>query len=227
MSEARVVWNKANVDESFIRDNFHKMSAREIGEALGVSREVVNNRVRAMGLRKTKIPFVALEGEIVKEIPDAHGYGVTNKSRVVNLTTMTLVKPKTDREGYLKITLFVRGSRIERRLHRLVAEAFIENPENLPFVNHIDGDKTNASLGNLEWVTPKQNAAHASENGLLRVGESSPHAKITEEQARAILEDSRQGMSKNDLLQKHPYATIATVTKIANRTRWRHLDRSS
>jgi len=227
MSEARQVWNKADIDESFIRDNYGSMSAREIGEILGVSRELINHRVRSLGLRKTKIPYTPLDGEVLASIKGISEYAVSNKSRVVNLKEMTLVKPKIDREGYWKVTLFIDGKRLERRLHRIVAEAFIPNPLNLPFVNHIDGVKTNAEITNLEWVSPKGNAEHASKIGLLARGEDSPNAKITEDQAKSILADSINGLSNEQILARHPYATKSIIAKIANRTRWKHLSCTS
>lgn len=58
------------------------------------------------------------------------------------------------------------GKKRRTRVHRMVAEAFIPNPENLPIVNHKDGNKRNNNIDNLEWVTVKQNTQHAVENGL-------------------------------------------------------------
>ncbi|PAK29612.1 HNH endonuclease [Bacillus velezensis] len=228
MSEARrKPHNKLEIDEDFIRENYHKMSAREIGEILGVSREAINHRVMRMGLRKTKIPFELQNGEELKPINGVPEYGITNLSRVVNLRTMTEVKPKIDGSGYLKVVLFRNKVRFERNVHRLVALHFIPNPKNLPMVNHIDGNKANADIKNLEWVTPKENAQHASRTGLLRKGARHPASKITEEQAREILSDYRSGLSLNEVRIKHSYASKSIVDKICCRQRWNHLDQTS
>lgn len=227
MSEARRPHNKLDIDEDFIREHYFEMSAREIGEILGVSREAVNHRVRKMGLRKTKIPYIPKEGEVLKEITDVPGFGITNLSRVVNLEFNTIVKPKIDRAGYLRVTMQKDGKKFERRVHRLVAMYFIPNPNNLPQVNHIDGNKSNADITNLEWVTPKENSEHASRTGLLRVGENHSSARITEEQARAILADFKSGMTVSEVRKKHTYASKSIVEKICWRQRWKHLDKTS
>jgi len=227
MSEARRPHNKLDIDEDFIRDNYYKMSAREIGEILGVSREAVNHRVMKMGLRKTQLPFIPYKGEEVKEIKEFPGFGITNRSRVVNLENKTLIKPKIDAGGYWRVTVQKDGEKFERRVHRLVALYFIPNPNNLPQVNHIDGDKSNADINNLEWVTPKENSEHASRTGLLRVGEEHSSARITEEQARSILADFNSGMTVSEVRKKHTYASKSIVEKICWRQRWKHLDRTS
>ena len=71
-----------------------------------------------------------------------------------------------DRYGYPIVTLRRNGKRQQFKVHRLVAKQFIPNPENKPQVNHIDGDKTNFKINNLEWVTVSENIKHAKATGL-------------------------------------------------------------
>ena len=69
----------------------------------------------------------------------------------------TLIKPSKTKEGYMRITLFKNGKRKNCRVHRLLATAFIPNPENKPFIDHINGIKDDNRLENLRWVTNKEN----------------------------------------------------------------------
>lgn len=68
--------------------------------------------------------------------------------------------------GYKKITLYKDGKGYKKYIHRIVAEAFINNPEAKPQVNHIDGDKTNNAVTNLEWCNQSENMQHAYRTGL-------------------------------------------------------------
>lgn len=71
------------------------------------------------------------------------------------------------KEGYSRCSLWLNGSSKDFLVHRVIAETFIPNPENLPIVNHIDGDKSNNSVSNLEWCSPKGNVNHAFDSGLM------------------------------------------------------------
>jgi hypothetical protein len=78
-----------------------------------------------------------------------------------------IIKPIQHPKGYMYITLSKNGFTKRYLLHRLVANEFLENPENKPQVNHKNGDKSNNSVGNLEWVTGLENINHAFESKLI------------------------------------------------------------
>ena len=120
--------------------------------------------------------------EIWKDIEGYEGlYQVSNLGRVRSLdqertkphprnTSMVMhytqkgkvLKPKSDGVGYWQVCLWKDKKSKTIRVHRLVAEAFIPNPDNLPEVNHIDEDKTNPIVTNLEWVTKSGNMCHGT-----------------------------------------------------------------
>lgn len=72
-----------------------------------------------------------------------------------------LIKPYLNHKGYLKVQLWKKQGKRNKRVNRLVAQAFIPNPNNYPQVNHKDGNKQNNSITNLEWVTGEMNIEHA------------------------------------------------------------------
>jgi len=78
------------------------------------------------------------------------------------------IKPIVCKKGYFKIILKYKGKKCHTYFHRLVALTFIPNPENKLTVNHIDADKSNNAVSNLEWATIQENNAHAVKNGLNR-----------------------------------------------------------
>ena len=89
-----------------------------------------------------------------------------------------ILKPKLTWDGYYDITLYYDGKPKSIRVHRIVAETFIPNKENKPQVNHIDGNKLNNCVTNLEWVTNIENHVHAIRIGLEKVfGDENPNSK--------------------------------------------------
>lgn len=83
-------------------------------------------------------------------------YEVSNFGRVRR--NGKILKPAMMRNGYLRVDLYKNGIAKHSALHRLVALAFLPNPDNLPYINHKDEDKTNNSIDNLEWCTPLYNS---------------------------------------------------------------------
>ena len=102
----------------------------------------------------------------IKRLPKlVKNEGLRNKSKTF-ISKELIIKPFNISKGYKGVILTKNGKRTNKKLHRLVAEVFIENPFNKPQVNHIDCDKTNNKVTNLEWVTGSENIIHAVKNGL-------------------------------------------------------------
>jgi len=91
----------------------------------------------------------------------------TRKNGTTWFRPSTLLKTRIDKYGYEIVTLWIHGECFTKKVHRLVAEAFIENPEGKKEVNHKDGNKINNHVNNLEWNTSSENKLHAFKNNLL------------------------------------------------------------
>lgn len=108
--------------------------------------------------------------EVWAKIPGFEQYEISNKGSIKK----TIIRTITNKRGgdYPKVELYgskSNGNEPEKKkflLHRLIAMAFIENPNNLPYVNHKDGDRSNFSIDNLEWCTASENSKHAYDTGL-------------------------------------------------------------
>lgn len=100
-----------------------------------------------------------------QEIKDFENYIIHSDGSIFNKKGKLICEWK-DNVGYLQVKLSKNGKWYYKRVHRLVAEAFIPNPDNLPQVNHIDGDKINNDISNLEWISNKDNTQHGYDNNL-------------------------------------------------------------
>ena len=101
----------------------------------------------------------------IEGFPD---YLVTSQGRVLSLKDnkgndrIKELKPQIINSGYLTVVLYKNGKQYRKTIHRLVAQAFIPNPDNKPQVNHIDENKRNNHVSNLEWATAKENINYGS-----------------------------------------------------------------
>ena len=102
-----------------------------------------------------------MDEEIWKTCSDFNMYEVSNLGQVRNKKTKRILREATQ-GGYKCVGLMLNNKIISRRVHRLVAKEFIENPENKPQVNHIDKNRSNNIVSNLEWTTAKENNVHRS-----------------------------------------------------------------
>lgn len=100
--------------------------------------------------------------ETIKDFPN---YMISTESRVLNKTTLNMVSVHPHKHGHRVVRLWKDNTTKLCKIYRLKAIAFIPNPENKREVNHLDGDRTNEDLSNLEWATPKENMRHAIDNG--------------------------------------------------------------
>ncbi len=139
--------------------------------------------------------------EVWKDIKGYEGlYQVSNFGRVKSLPRFrigksnslvpineSIMKDTISNRGYNIISLCKNGKYKTLTIHSLVAKAFIPNSENLPEVNHKDGDKTNNNDWNLEWVTSSENKKHAHKIGLCnQIGEKNANHKLTKKDVLEI-----------------------------------------
>jgi len=108
--------------------------------------------------------------EIWKEIEGYSGdYLISNLGKVKSLRNKNpkILKPSAGKHVYLQIILYKNNKPFTHKIHRLVADTFIENKDNKLTVNHIDGNKLNNNVNNLEWATYSENIKHAYNTGLM------------------------------------------------------------
>jgi hypothetical protein len=92
-------------------------------------------------------------------------YEVAPCGAIRNARTLRWLSPQEKDDGYMSVKLFRDGVGRNKTVHRIVAEAFLPNPESKPQVNHKDLNKKNNDVSNLEWVTQAENQSHAIRNG--------------------------------------------------------------
>ncbi len=124
--------------------------------------------------------------------------------------------------GYFQVSMNRKGRRISKPVHRLVAAAFLPNPENLPQVNHINCIKSDSRLGNLERISRQGNMDHAVASGLILCGEAVSKAKATESLVRSIRQRKANGESVYRI-SKDVGLKEWTVTQITRRKTWKHV----
>jgi hypothetical protein len=112
---------------------------------------------------------MTIETEELKPIPGYHGrYSITNNGRIFSHKNLKYLVTSKNWHGYEQINLLSRdGKRRNEYIHRLVASAYIPNPSKYKEVNHIDGNKLNNTVENLEWTTRSMNVKKAYDNGLI------------------------------------------------------------
>ncbi len=180
--------------------------------------------------------------EIWRDIPGWKGmYQASNLGRIKSLARYIvtvkgtkypieekILKGHVDTKGYIQVEFKRNRRRHIIALHRLIALAFIPNPENKPQINHINGNKTDNRIENLEWCTGSENVRHAWNNRLNHAlhGEQHPNAKLTNEQAKWVKEhyiprDKEYGV--NAMARKFNVSTTP-IYNILKKKGWKHIE---
>lgn len=148
--------------------------------------------------------IINLDGTITSKKTQKHIVQHDNNSGYPTVTLLVLDKPKT----YKRLLV-----------HRLVAETYLGLSKGYQ-VNHIDGNKQNNSVSNLEWVTRSQNMQHAIANGLMKIGEGHHNAKLTEIQVNQICQLLVNSDIEVKEIAKRFNVAYSTINNIVQKHRW-------
>lgn len=163
---------------------------------------------------------IALHGDKPEDIAISKekGYFVSANGNVYG-KNRNFMKLTVGKDGYRHT--IVNGK--NKNAHRMVAEAFIPNPRNLPCVNHKDGNKLNNAVTNLEWCTHSENTIHAYKNGLEKAGELCASSKLTQTEVDYIREKHKRRDKKfgTNALAKHFGVDRSTISDIVANKSWR------
>lgn len=151
----------------------------------------------------------------MKQIID--DYFATEDGRIWSNKTNKYVAQRIGPKGYYHVNLSIGGKCKTYQVHRLIAKAFIPNPQNFPVINHKDGNKLNNHIDNLEWCTYQYNTQHADKNGLITraVGIATSNGHFFENDIRKIRALSKEGMSQSKIASTYN-VTKGTIQQILN-----------
>ena len=160
-----------------------------------------------------------------KVIPAFGGrYEVSETGEIRHSLNKNIRKARTNKFGYLQLN-FSRNDGTGKSdtilVHRLIAMTFIPNPNDLPEVNHKDGNKQNNHVSNLEWCTYSENGKHAHKMGLQQSQKGEKHikAKLTNDQAERIRQLYKEGVSQQKLADLFNVSQI-TISRIIRGERY-------
>jgi len=156
---------------------------------------------------------------LVKSIVNQDDYLIREDGEIFCIKQNRYLKQHLDSTGYFAVSYRYSKSNWER-VHRIVAQAFLDNPENKKMVNHKDGVKTNNHVSNLEWSTCYENNKHARDTGLNKLtGENHPYSKLTELDVYVIRNSPLTCKELSVQFDTH----IVNIQDVINGKTWTHL----
>ncbi|QVV97246.1 hypothetical protein 1992IndM4_0370 [Vibrio phage ICP1] len=170
-----------------------------------------------------QIETIRSEVSILKDFPLDGDYKVTEDGKVFSIKRGTLKELKFFKDisgNYYRVKL----NKQHWLVHRVVALTFIPNPNNLPQVNHIDGDKTNNHYTNLEWTTSSGNQLHAYDIGLKMKprGVDNGNVKLSEKEVLSLYEKLLSGVCGDKLAIEYGI-TSTQISRIKGKKLWKHI----
>lgn len=156
----------------------------------------------------------------MKYIEDYPNYSVTTEGSVINTKTGRVLKTDMNSCGYLRVTLCKENTPRKFFIHRLVAKTYLDNEGDFPQVNHIDGNKTNNTIENLEWCTQSINQYHAHANNLQK-----RFTKVSETQVHKICELIGEGLTVRSISETLEISRYIPEDIKRGKT-WRHISKN-
>lgn len=163
----------------------------------------------------------------MKDIPGFEGrYAVTEDGRVWSYKKNDFLKWMMGTHGYPYVELSCGSKKCKRcikSVHRLVAEAFVPNPQQRPEVNHIDSNRANPNIKNLEWVNRTENMAHANAKGRIPKGNDKTTAKLTEVEVVEIRQKYKFWEYTMKALAIEYGVSMSCIQSVLIRRTWNHI----
>ena len=161
----------------------------------------------------------------MKDIQGYEGlYAVTEEGQVWSYKNQKFLKPRNITGGYLGITLYKDGVGKQYRLHRLVAEAFIPNPDNLPIINHKNEIKTDCRVSNLEWCIHQYNSNYGNIKEKINQNASNKNIPIFCVELDQNFESAKQASEELNITRQNIVACCRGKRKTAGGYHWRYVD---
>lgn len=149
----------------------------------------------------------------MRRLQDYSDYAVTRDGRVWSYKYHKFLKPTANKKSYLQVGIYSGGKRSTKLVHHLVAKAYLNNQNNLTVVNHLDSDRQNNHVTNLEWCSTRENNLHT-----LKKGRNQP--KLTAEIVKALRRESETtDLSYRNLGRKYGISGVM-VSRIIRRLSW-------
>ncbi len=177
--------------------------------------------------------------EIWLDIPDYKGlYQASSLGRIKSIDRKilcrdgreklikgTVLSPSKNKHGYLAVALCLKGVPQTHTVHKLVSKTFLGLRPNHMQVNHLDGDKTNNAISNLEYCTPSDNTRHAFATGLNpSKGEANTSAKLKTDDIKSIVARASNGETLRSIASSYGLV-VSSIWSIVNNKAWRHIER--